>query len=828
MGVLLNKTMKKVLSFLTLSILSISALAQQVRPATSSQIYRELNQLNKLANVLYLAAHPDDENTRMLAWLVNDQYINTAYLSLTRGDGGQNILGPHLGPALGLIRTHELLEARKLDGAKQFFTRAVDFGYSKTADETFNHWDKEQLTSDVVWVMRKFRPDVIICRFPPNKQAGHGQHAASAILAHRAFKVVGDKSQYKDQIKYYPAWQPKRILFNSYRFGSRNTTQPDDHQVKVGQYSPLLGMGYGELAGISRSIHRSQGAGTRSVPGVQTEYFTLVDGKPFNNSIFDGIDTTWGRIDRNDIGEAVNEIIKNYNFTHPEASLPELLALHKKIQTVKDDYWRAQKLEEVEAIILHCAGFMAELYTDVPEVTQGEKRSFTLNLISRTELPVKLESIDVPSSSKDMMDIALPKDELVTRNRSITIPNTQPYTEPYWLSQKQKEYGAYPIPEQTQLGFPNTPNDLIAQLVVSIGGTPITVDVPLSYKTLDATHGDVVEQLRVVPDINLNFTTDMLVTNADGSVTADVHIQTNRIISEGILSIYTNKFKHEVTNIKLNAHRDTTITVTIPASKMAKATNDDLFLKAAITVGYEAFDRQQTTIKYEHLPTLQFYSDAKVKVLRKDWKCAAKRIGYIDGAGDDVSELLRLVGLQVDILEAGDINPQNLAKYDAVMVGIRALNTKPEMSAWMPILLEYAKQGGTLVMQYNTAHRLVTKEIGPYPITLSYNRVTEEDADVTILNNNHRLLNYPNKITQGDFNNWVQERGLYFASEWDDHYTPLFSMHDKGEEAQKGSTLYTQYGNGHYIYTPISFFRQLPAGNKGALRLLLNFLSVGK
>lgn len=828
MGVLLNTTMKKVLSFLTLSVLSFSTFAQQVRPATSSQIYRELNQLNKLVNVLYLAAHPDDENTRMLAWLVNDQYINTAYLSLTRGDGGQNILGPHLGPALGLIRTHELLEARKLDGAKQFFTRAVDFGYSKTADETFNHWDKEQLTSDVVWVMRKFRPDVVICRFPPNEQAGHGQHAASAILAHSAFKVVGDKSRYKDQLQHYPAWQPKRILFNSYRFGSRNTTKADDQQVKVGQYSPLLGMGYGELAGISRSIHRSQGAGTRSVPGVQTEYFTLVDGKPFNNSIFDGIDTTWGRVGREDIGKAINEIINNYNFTQPEASLPALLALHKKIQTVKDDYWRAQKLEELEAIILHCAGFMAELYTDVPEVTQGQEKSFTLNVIARADLPVALKSIDIPNADKDLGTVQLPKDELISKELTIKVSNTQPYTEPYWLSLKQEEYGAYPIPRQTQLGYPNTPNDLVAQLVIDIDGTPISTTVPLSYKTLDATHGDVVEQLRVVPDINLNFTTDMLITNIDGSVTADVHIQTNRVISDGILSIYSKGLKHEVKNINLNANRDTTITVTIPADKIAKLSDKETYLNADLTVGSESFNRQQTTIKYEHLPTLQFYSDAKVKVLRKSWECTAKRIGYIDGAGDDVSELLRLVGLQVDILEAGDINPQNLANYDAVMVGIRALNTKPEMSAWMPVLLEYAKQGGTLVMQYNTAHRLVTKEIGPYPITLSYNRVTEEDADVTILDNSHRLLNYPNKITQEDFSSWVQERGLYFASEWDDRYTPLFSMHDKDEEAQNGSTLYTQYGEGHYIYTPISFFRQLPAGNKGALRLLLNFLSVGK
>ena len=343
--------MKRSIALVTIFLLPLFTVAQQLRSATSAQIYHELNQLKNLTNVLYLAAHPDDENTRMLAWLVNDQHIPTAYLSLTRGDGGQNILGPQLGPALGLIRTHELLEARKLDGgAGQYFTRAIDFGYSKTAEETFKHWNEETLTGDVVWVMRQFRPDVIICRFPPNEQAGHGQHAASAILAHKAFKVAGDKNSYKDQFKYVEPWQPKRIFFNAYRFGSRNTTSEDQFKIEVGQYNSLLGMGYGELAGISRSIHRSQGAGTRSTPGIQTEYLDLVDGEPVTNSMFDGIDITWGRIGRKDIGEKVNAIIKAYDFTHPEKSLPALLALYKEVKNVKNNDWKYRKLKELEAL----------------------------------------------------------------------------------------------------------------------------------------------------------------------------------------------------------------------------------------------------------------------------------------------------------------------------------------------------------------------------------------------------------------------------------------------------------------------------------------------
>lgn len=828
MGVFFRRIMKRIATLFILSLFTYSSFAQQVRPSTSAEIYRDLHQLDKLVNVLYLAAHPDDENTRMLAWLVNDQYIRTAYLSLTRGDGGQNILGPHLGPALGLIRTHELLEARKMDGAEQFFTRAVDFGYSKTADETFNHWDKDRLTKDVVWVMRKYRPDVVICRFPPNEQAGHGQHAASAILAHQAYKVAGEKTKYTDQLKYYAAWQPKRLLFNSYQFGSRSTVEDKDFELKVGQYSPLLGMGYGELAGISRSIHRSQGAGTRSVPGVQEEHFRLVDGAPFEQSIFDGIDTSWGRVDRKDIGKHIQEIISDFNFTQPENVMPELLALRKEIKTVKDNYWRVQKLKELDHIILSCAGFMAEFYTDVPEMTRGESKTFTLNAIARTNVPVVITSANVPNATEDQINLTLNKDELATQTRSIKIKQDQAYTQPYWLSEPQKTAGAYPIPEQTELGLPNTPNDLEVTLGVMIGGEELEVQVPLSYKTLDATHGDVVEQLRVVPEVIVNFNDALLITQEDGSLLAPVHIHTVNGFLNGKLVVFANEFQEEVKGFNLSKNGDTTIVVTIPADKMQKVQRSSFDLNAKLIVAGNTYDLQQNTIKYEHLPTLQYYNTPTAKVLRKNWECTAKKIGYIEGAGDNVSDILRLAGLQVDMLKDGDITDENLRQYDAVMVGIRALNTKPQMSVLMPILLRYVNDGGTLVMQYNTAHRLVTDDIGPYPIKLSYNRVTEEDADVIILDKDNKLLNYPNKITQKDFDNWVQERGLYFASEWDDRYTPLFSMHDKGEDPQKGSTLYTTYGKGHYIYTPISFFRQLPAGNKGALCLLLNFLSVGK
>lgn len=822
--------MKKITGILLASVFAFTAPAQQVRPASSVQIYHELNQLKHLTNVLYVAAHPDDENTRMLAWLVNDQHIPTAYLSLTRGDGGQNILGPLLGPALGLIRTHELLEARKLDGgAEQFFTRAIDFGFSKTHDETFKHWNKELLTGDVVWTIRKFRPDVIICRFPPNAQAGHGHHAASAILAHEAFKVAGDNSSYKEQLKTVQTWQPKRILFNAYRFGDRNTTSDKQFKLPVGQYNSLLGMGYGELAGISRSIHRSQGAGTRSTPGVQTEYLELVDGEKFDSTIFDGIDITWGRIGRKDIGDKIEAIVKAYDFTHPEKSLPSLLALYKEVKNLKDNDWKYRKMQELEKVILHTSGFMAEIVTDKPEVTRGENVAFTINIIARSG-NVKVKLLDIACLETDTVcHLFLPADELVTFKRNYTIPTNASITEPYWLSQPRTSDAHFTIPDASQLGLANTPNELAAATRVMIGDETFLVEIPLSYKTLDPTHGDVVEQLRVVPGAWLNFTSGMYILGDDGKLTVAIHIHASAALQDALLLINNNtELVHLVEHINLAAGRDTVFKVVIPPTKTANIKDDNNVLFAMIKNNQNTFNRRQYTIKYEHLPTLQYYTMAATQVVKRTWQCSAKRIAYIEGAGDDVASALEFAGVQVDFLKNQDITPANLSKYDAVLVGIRAINVKEQSSIWMPILLKYAENGGTLIMQYNTNHELNTKEIGPYPFALSRGRVTEEDAKIDLLVPDHRLLNYPNKITQADFNGWVQERGLYFTEKWDERYTPLFSMHDAGEEPLKGSTLYTKYGKGHYIYTSLSFFRQLPEGNTGALRLMCNFMSIGK
>jgi LmbE family N-acetylglucosaminyl deacetylase len=810
-------------------LLALHVDAQQVRPANSATVYNEIAQLQNLTSVLYFAAHPDDENTRLLAWLVNDQHIPTAYLSLTRGDGGQNILGSEQGGALGLIRTHELLAARQMDGATQYFTRAIDFGFSKNPEETFKHWDEYLLTNDAVRVIRRFRPDVIICRFPPDSRAGHGQHSASAIIAAKAFKMAGDKLQFTEHFQYNPAWQAKRLLWNTYRFGRSNTTSEDQFKIKVGNYSPLLGMGYGELAGISRSLHRSQGAGTPSVAGVQQEYFALVAGDSMTNSLFDGIDITWNRVGRPEIGEAIKEILAHYDFNNPAASLPALLDLRKDIKTVKSKHWRTEKLKELDQAILSASGLMAEATTTLPQAVAGQTVPYSLRIISRSGgLPVSIKTNSYADGDSALLLKNMVEDSLYVSDRTYTISKDQPLTQPYWLINPPLN-DLWSVPADSLIGLPETPNTLNVMVRVKIGGESFNLPVPLSYKKLDPLKGDVVEQLRIVPPITIEPYAYLLLTQPDGSVRSSVRVHAYGDVNNATLTFFGNNKKiSSLPAFSLKANSDTIIPFVITSTQAAKLDNEYV-LTMEISDGNKVYDKTLHLIQYEHVPTLQYFTPSAGKVLRNDWKVTAKKIGFIEGAGDYTVTFLRLAGLQVDILKDAELSdPSKLKGYDAIVTGVRAVNVENRMSYWLPSLLQYVKNGGTLVMQYNNLQTLSTTHIGPYPFTLTSKRVTEEDAPVTVLSPQARILNYPNKIKESDFQGWVQERGLYFADPWDAHYQTIFSMHDTGEQPLEGSTLYTDYGKGHYIYTSLSFFRQLPAGNKGAIRLFMNMLSAGK
>jgi LmbE family N-acetylglucosaminyl deacetylase len=831
---------KKVIIVFILGFFSVFCSAQQVRPSKSSEIYRELKTLKHIPKVLYLAAHPDDENTGLLSWLINDQNVETGYLSLTRGDGGQNLLGTEQGAALGLIRTHELLEARKLDGAQQFFTRAIDFGFSKNTTDTFKQWDADSITADVVWVIRKFRPDVIICRFPPTAAAGHGQHAASAVVAEKAFKLAGDKTAFSDQLKYVNVWQPKRVLWNTFRFGSVNTTAENQLKVTVGQYDAQLGMGYGELAGLSRSLHKSQGAGTQSVAGIKTEYFTSVLGEPAKATLFDGVVKTWTAKGNTDIDQSLDKIISAFNFNKPDLSLPALLVLRKKVMALNDVNLKKDKITALDNIILSCAGFMGEVVTNQAEAVAGDNHNFRLNLISRAENPVVLENVKWLSQSESF-NRKLSKDSLITIQHDIQIPADAALTEPYWLAKSPTNAATFSVPNDTLVGLPEAESPLNVLLSLKIGSEKFQVKLPLSFKKLDPVRGDVVEALRIVPALELKFTQPLYLVkeNEDLHLSLSVKVNSSKKFTNSKINLMYKGEQLGSADVNSITGKDFSIDYVIPKNKLASINSSRLQLDANYVADGVIYNKNKVLIQYPHLPSLQYFAPATVIVMKGDIQAKVKKVGYIEGAGDFIPEFLRIAGIQVDVLkdedfygnidESGGNGSQNkLSQYDAIVLGVRANNTEKKLGRWMPFLWSYVKAGGNLVMQYNTNQDTTVNQLGMYNFSIANKRVTEENAEVKFLNPNHKLLNYPNKITVDDFKGWVQERGAYFPEKWDAAYEPLFEMHDTGEDSLQGSTLYAKYGKGNFIYTPLSFFRQLPAGNVGAARLFLNFLSAQK
>ncbi|WP_294326593.1 PIG-L family deacetylase [uncultured Chryseobacterium sp.] len=831
---------KKVITVCILGLYPVFGSAQQVRPSKSSEIYRELKTLKQLPKVLYLAAHPDDENTGLLSWLINDQNVETGYLSLTRGDGGQNLLGTEQGAALGLIRTHELLEARKLDGAQQFFTRAIDFGFSKNTTDTFKQWNADNITADVVWVIRQFRPDVIICRFPPNAAAGHGQHAASAVVAEKAFKLAGDKSAFPDQLKYVNIWQPKRLLWNTFRFGGVNTTAENQLKVTVGQYDAQLGMGYGELAGLSRSLHKSQGAGTQSVAGIRTEYFAHVAGEPAKTTLFDGVAKTWTSQGKADMDQSLDKIISAFNFNNPELSLPALLALRKKVVTLQDADLKKDKIKSLDHIILSCAGFMGEVVTNQAEAVAGDHYNFRLNLISRAENPIILEDVQWLNQSENF-NRKLSKDSLMTIQHDIQIPADAALTEPYWLARPPVNAATFSVPNDTLIGLPEAESPLNVLLGLRIGSEKFQVKLPLSFKKLDPVRGDVVEALRIVPALELKFIQPLYVINEneDLHLSLNVKVNSNKQYGNGNLNLMYNGERLGGTAISSLKGKEATIEYVIPKTKLAAIHSSRLQLDANFIADGVTYNKKQVLIQYPHLPSLQYFSPATTTIMKGDIQAKIKKVGYVEGAGDFIPDFLRIAGIQVDILKDEDFygnidepaangNQNKLSQYDAIVLGVRANNTEKKLGRWMPFLWSYVKKGGNLVMQYNTNQDTTVDQLGMYNFSIANKRVTEENAAVTFLNPNHKLLNFPNKITVDDFKGWIQERGAYFPAQWDAAYEPLFEMHDTDEEPLKGSTLYAKYGNGNFIYTPLAFFRQLPAGNVGAARLFFNFLSAQK
>lgn len=802
-------------------ILTAKALfAQTSPPASLVDIKQAFKKLNVLGSVLYVAAHPDDENTRLLAYLAQEKHYRTGYLSLTRGDGGQNLIGNDQSEELGLIRTQELLAARRVDGAEQFFTRANDFGFSKGPEETLKIWDREKVLSDVVWVIRKFKPDVIICRFPTTGEGGHGHHTSSAILAQEAFSAAADPKRFPEQLAFVQPWQAKRLLWNTFNFGGNNTTAENQFKIDVGVYNPLLGKGYGEIAADSRSNHKSQGFGSAKTRGQSFEYFRTILGDAPQTDLMDGINTTWSRIkDGEGIEGNLGVIAKTFDEGNPYGSVPTLVHLLSRVEKISDAYWKEQKTKELKNLIAACAGLWFEAYAAEPSYALGDSMNVRSQVIDRYNDKVKLNSI-TSGKTKDIVQVIAANQVQTYDSKMLAAKITQPF----WL-ETPHTLGTYNIPDQQDVGNPENPDLPKVTFEFIIEGKPIAYERRLYYKYVDPVRGEVYQPIEIAPPVTADLDNNVYIfkDNRPQNITIKLKAFT---ASTGNISLKAPAgWRFLPQNVSFTGkNKGDEWTETFMVTQLDLSSKNDA-VTAEVNVNGKTFQMGLKRIRYDHIPAITLFPPATAHLLKLDIDIPGKNIGYIIGAGDFVPDALRQLGYKVTILNEDDVMKGNLSGYDAIVTGVRAYNVNDRMAIEQPKLLEYVKNGGNLVVQYNNNAGLVTRAIGPYPFRPVNQRVTDENAKVTVTEPQSPILNYPNKITPADFDGWVQERGLYFVSDVDPKYQAPIQMNDAGEAPNKGSVITTDYGKGRFTYTSLSFFRQLPAGVPGAYRLFINLLS---
>ena len=821
--------------FVFICCISLQLQAQKPKKPTSSEIYEQIQGLNFLGTALYLAAHPDDENTAMISYLANEVHARTGYLALTRGDGGQNLIGPEIRELLGVIRTQELLAARRTDGGEQRFTRANDFGYSKNPEETLSFWEEDEIMKDVVWAIRNFRPDIIINRFDHRSPGTtHGHHTLSAMLSVEAFDKVGNPQVFPEQLKRTQTWQPKRLFFNTswWFYGSREKFEEADKSnlvsVDVGSYYPAYGLSNTEISALSRSQHKSQGFGNTGSRGAQVEYLELLKGGlPADGNLFKGIDTSWNRVEGGAaIGNILNQVEADYNFNDPAASLPQLLEAYQLIVQLKDTYWRNLKTKQITQIIKACAGLYLEAYTDEQTAIAEENVKLSLEAINRSDFPITLERVTLLPSKKEIkMERSLDFNEDFKTQVEVNTGDAD-FTTAYWLTE-EGSVGMYKVTDQELIGLPETPKTFKATFHLKIGEVEIPITTDWVYKYNDRVAGEVYEPFEIVPKASVAVA-DPVIIFADAqpkTITAQVTAYVSNLSAKVSLKApkgWQISAPQEINIAQKGETKAVAFTVTPPDNA------SEVELQPQLMVDGKTINTKIVRIDYEHIPLQTLVLPSTNKLVRLDIQKKGDYIGYIAGAGDVIPESLRQIGYQVAEIIPEEITVANLKNFDAVVMGVRAYNVVEELRYKQPILLDYVENGGTMVVQYNTARGFSFPNIGPYPLELSSDRVTDEYAEVTILDPDAEILNYPNKITQQDFEGWVQERGLYFPNNYDKAYTPVLSIHDENEAPSEGSLLLAKYGKGNYIYTGLSFFRELPAGVSGAYRLFANMLSVGK
>ncbi len=803
---------------LGLVCLSGSSIAQS---KTASETLHELKKLQNPMRVLYLAAHPDDENTRMISWLANGVGANTAYLSLTRGDGGQNLIGTELGAKLGVLRTQELMQARNIDGGQQFFTRAVDFGYSKNADETFDKWQEQEVLADVVWVIRKFRPDVIVTRFPPDKRAGHGHHTASAMLGIKAFEWAADASKYPEQLKEVSVWQAERIYWNASVWWNKELPKlaaedPNYVAVEVGGYNGLMGTSYNEWASKSRTQHKSQGFGVSVARGQNAEYLKHLAGSKAKESLFENVPQTWERYDFAEGDKMLAQIVNDFQIINPAASVKGLIALKKAAQKINNPAEKTYFTEKVNELILACLGFHAELLAPGPYITHNAPVALNLEVLCRAqELPVKLQAIAIGGQAQSLEE-TLKTNQIFKTELDYIVQ--EELSQPYWLIGDYQNM--FSVNNSRLLGTPENEAAVKVRITLTADGESFEHVIPLTYKYSDRVEGEIIEPVYVMPNFTVTSNKSNLIFVDDQAQELELEV---RHFATGEKTIQLSAEGWQVTPEKLSVKgasgSSQLVTVTVKPKK------GSALQKLHFSSGDKAL-YGLTEIAYKHIEKRLVFESSDVQLTPIDLKIVGKKVGYINGAGDKVAAAIEQMGYEVDVLDEAAIRNTDLSQYQCIIAGIRAYNTEKWLPNVKEVLMNYVEGGGHYLVQYNTASRdLLSLDIGPYPFKIGRDRVTDENSEVKFLDKKHAVFNSPNSLTKADFDNWVQERGLYFSTEWDKKFTPLFGWNDKGESEKKGALIMAPYGSGTFSYCGISFFRELPAGVPGAYRLLANLIS---
>ncbi len=851
------------------------------------EIRQALERLNTLGSVMMIGAHPDDEREPVLAYLALGRHVRTAYLSLTRGEGGQNLIGPEQGDELGIIRSQELLASRRIDGAEQYFTRAIDFGFSKTAAETLQKWDRNKVLGDVVYNIRRFRPDVVILVFTGTPRDGHGHHQASSILGKEAFSLAGDPTKFPEQLAYVQPWTPKRLMMNAGFPGrgqnkgakdkGNNPPPADLLNIDVGTYSPELGASYGEIGGISRSANRTQGMGAAENKGSQINPMETVAGDKATKDLFQNIDITWNRLPGGAaVGEIVKQALDSFVPAHPEALLPLLVKTRPLIASIvaaTKDPMAERKLNELDETIALCAGLSFEAQSDRAAVSPGATLRVNFTAIQRLPGQVALTGIRL-TGMEDAPTVNLAPTILINNqpsryNTSFTVPRNQPYTQPYWLEQP-KDGALYSVPDPREIGLPEDPPVLTAHFRVQLDGVDLDLPRPVEYRYVDRVLGEQVRPFTVIPPVAVSLPEhavvfgdsqprkiEVTVTSNSGKAAGDLRLELpSGWTAEPASSHFELAATEEQTNVFFN--------LTPPAGDSQGK------IRAIAQVGDQTVTTGTEVIQYPHIITQTLLPPAEATLVRADIRILSKTVGYVMGAGDEVPQAIRQLGCEVTLLTEADLAHGDLARFDAIVTGVRAFNTRPDLRANYQRLFDYASNGGTLIVQYNVPERGPGRggpgrggpaagpgrgapgqagpaqngpaqgtpltfddgqlaHIGPYPIRIVRNdRVTVEQAPVTFPHPELRLLHAPNQITSADFDGWVQERGLYFADEWDPKYVSVLESHDPGEMPLPGGMLYAPFGKGAYIFSAYDWFRELPAGVPGAYRMFANMLSAAK